>query len=146
MRLYLMRHGQAEDPSIDPEQGLTEEGKNMIKQIAQNLKQKSVHPGYVYHSTKKRARQTASIVAENISTSASPQTMDNLNPGDNPENLVGIINQWTDDTLIVSHLPFIPSLLDLLTGTRHSVRFEPGTVVCLCKSGSRWQLEWHTSH
>lgn len=140
-----MRHGQAEDPSIDPEQGLTEDGKNAIRQIGRELEQKSVHVDNIYHSAKKRAQQTALIVSEIISPEILPQTMDNLKPNDNPANIIGIINQWANDTLIVSHLPLIPSLLDLLTDAHNTIRFNPGTVVCLCRSGSRWQLEWATS-
>ena len=145
MQLYLMRHGQAEDPSNDPEQGLTKEGKNAIKKIARELQQKSVHPKQIFHSTKKRAQQTARIVSEIISPDSLPHTMENLNPGDNPAILIDTINQWTDDTLIVSHLPFIPSLLDLLSQEHNPVRFEPGTVVCLSRSGTQWQLEWATN-
>lgn len=140
-----MRHGQAEDPSIDPEQGLTEKGKNAIRKIAQELQQKSVLPKQIFHSVKKRAQQTASIVSEVITPGSLPQIMENLKPGDNPANLIDTINQWTDDTLIVSHLPFIPSLLELLTQQHNPVRFEPGTVVCLSQSGSHWQLEWVTN-
>ena len=145
MRVYLMRHGQAEDPSIDPEQGLTEEGKLAIQQIAKELVEKSVHFNQVYHSTKKRAQQTANIVASIVSPDVSPQTMDNLKPGDNPANIIDTLNQWTEDTLLVSHLPFIPSLLVLLTGIQNTLRFEPGTVVCLNRSADQWQLEWTTN-
>lgn len=142
MQLYLMRHGQAENPSIDPEQGLTEEGKFAIQQIAKELVVKSVHTSQIYHSTKKRAQQTANIVAEIISPDVSPKAMDNLKPGDNPAMIIDTLNQWTDDTLLVSHLPFIPSLLERLTRSQHTVRFEPGTVACLSRSGDQWQLEW----
>ena len=142
MRLYLMRHGQAESPSIDPEQGLTEEGKIAIKGIAEVLGRKPIHVSQIFHSTKKRAKQTAGIVSEVISPGSSPQTMDNLKPSSNPENIIDTINQWKEDTLIVSHLPFIPSLLNLLTNSHNTIRFEPGTVACLNRSGSKWQLEW----
>lgn len=137
-----MRHGQAENPSIDPEQGLTEEGKKAILQIADKMMNKSVHISQIYHSTKKRAQQTAHLVADVISSDVPPQAMENLKPGDNPSNIIDTVNQWTNDTLIVSHLPFIPSLLDLLTRSQNSIHFEPATVVCLGRSGPQWQLEW----
>lgn len=142
MHIYLMRHGQAENPAIDPEQGLTEEGRHAIQQIAETLAKKPVHVSQVFHSTKKRAQQTADIVAGIISPGISPQTMDNLKPGDNPADILVTLNQWTDDTLIVSHLPFIPSLLDLLTQAKNSIHFHTGTVACLSRSGMQWQLEW----
>lgn len=140
-----MRHGQAADKSIDPEQGLSEDGKTGIELIAKSLAKKHLHIDQIFHSTKQRARQTAIIVADIISPNVTPQTMDNLKPGDNPENIINTINNWTDDTLIVSHLPFIPSLLNLLTNQHYSITFTPGTVVCLKRSEPQWQLEWTTS-
>jgi len=142
MRLYLMRHGEAEDPSINPDRGLTSEGKLAIEAIARKLIQKSVHPMQIYHSTKKRAQQTANITACIVATDTTPEAMDNLKPNDNPENIIDVINSWTDDTLLVSHLPFIPSLLNLLTGEKESILFTPGTVACLLHLGNKWELEW----
>lgn len=142
MRLYLMRHGQAEDPSVDPEQGLTSGGKQEIENIARKLAQKSLHLSQIYHSSKKRAQQTAQILSGIVAASNPPQYMDNLKPNDNPEIIIEAINQWTDDTMIVGHLPFIPSLLNRLTQTQHSIHFKPGTIACLVHTGNQWQLEW----
>lgn len=142
MRLYLMRHGQAESPSIDPQRDLTAEGKREIEQIANSLVKKSVHLDQVFHSGKRRAHQTAQVIAGIVAPDLSPQSMDNLKPNDNPEKIIDIIKQWTDDTLIVSHLPFIPTLLNRLTQTQHNIYFNPGTVACLNRSKDLWQLEW----
>lgn len=144
MRIYLMRHGQAADISIDPEQGLTEDGRMDIERIARDLVKKSIQIQHIYSSKKKRAQQTASIVSNIISPEITPESIDNLKPGDDPANILNSINRWSEDTLVVSHLPFLPALINHLTG-RKNIQFSPGTVACICHSGSQWTLEWTIS-
>ena len=141
MKLYLMRHGQAASIENDPEQGLSSEGKAAIQQLAHRLQDQNVTFKQVVHSEKARARQTAEIMTSILSSDVTPTCRTGLKPNDNPEKLLADINIWTDDTLIASHLPFIPHLLMLLTGDNHGASFTPGTIACLTKNGSKWQLE-----
>ena len=143
MKLYLMRHGHAAEADIDPTRGLTNEGKLDIERIAQTLLQKEIHIECVIHSTKKRAQQTAEIVASNIAPNIKLQPHDSIKPVDNPELVVPEINTLKDNTLVTSHLPFLPSLVILLTNDTSPIRFSPGTVVCLNKtSDSQWSVDW----
>jgi phosphohistidine phosphatase len=148
MKLYLMRHGQAAESCVDPTRGLTREGKADIKRIAHELAQKEIHIEKIFHSSKKRAQQTAEIVARIISPEIALQLHEHLKPTDDPKMLTPEINGWQKDTLIASHLPFLPSLADLLTKDllakdTSGINFTPGTVVCLHKTAdSRWQLQW----
>lgn len=150
MKLYLMRHGEAAFKDIDPQQGLTHEGKLAIEKLAKNLarkfshlpKEQRINIEQVFHSEKTRAQQTAEIVTSILAPEIIPHCRENLKPNDNPENLLPDIDTWTKDTLIASHLPFIPSLLALLIKDQQPVRFDPGTIVCLNKEGANWQLEW----
>jgi phosphohistidine phosphatase len=140
MKLYLMRHGQAASIEDDPEQGLSSEGKAAIQQLAHRLEDQSVTFKQVFHSEKARARQTAEIMTSILSPDVTPICRTGLKPNDNPEKLLTDINTWTDDTLIASHLPFIPHLLMLLTGDNQPSSFTPGTIACLTNNGSKWQL------
>jgi len=143
MKLYLIRHGQAAEACTDPARGLTHEGKADIKRIAHELAQKELHIEQIFHSSKTRAQQTAEIVASIISPEIALQLHEHLKPTDDPKMLVPEINGWQKDTLIASHLPFLPSLVDLLTKDTSGINFTPGTVVCLHKAvDSRWQLQW----
>lgn len=150
MKLYLMRHGEAAFKEDDPAQGLTHEGKRAIEQLAKKLAHNSSRSpteqkiGFeqVFHSEKTRAQQTAVIVSSIIAPGVTPLYRENLKPNDDPKDLLPDIETWTQDTLITSHLPFIPSLLSLLTTDQQPVRFDPGTIVCLSKSNSEWRLEW----
>ena len=150
MKLYLMRHGEAAFKEDDPTQGLTREGKRAIEQLAKKLAQKSARDPteqkisieQVFHSEKARAQQTAVIMASIIAPGITPLYGENLKPNDDPRNLLPDIETWTQDTLVTSHLPFIPNLLRLLTTEGQSIKFDPGTIVCLSKNDSEWHVEW----
>lgn len=142
MKLYLMRHGQAANPQDDPQQGLTPDGRIAIEQLAQRLAQQGVSFTQVFHSEKTRARQTADIMAHGIAPAVSPQQRPGLKPNDDPRPLITELENWQDDTLITSHLPYVPNLLSLLTGDLQSIVLTPGTVVCLVKEDNGWRIEW----
>ncbi len=144
MKLYLMRHGQAADVETDPEKGLSIDGNVAIEQLAHRLTEQSITFKQVFHSEKARARQTAEIMANTLSPDVVPSCKTGLKPNDDPSKLLTDINSWQEDTLIASHLPFIPHLLMLLTGNSQATNFTPGTIACLAKTGSKWQLEWIT--
>ena len=142
MKLYLMRHGQAASPQIDPEQGLTTEGRAEVEQLAKRLATKGVHFDQVFHSDKARAQQTAAIMAAQIPTTHAPKLRSGLKPNDDPRPLLAEIDHWQADTLIVSHLPFVPGLIALLTVDTDFMAMIPATIVCLSKEGELWHIEW----
>lgn len=148
MLLYLMRHGQAANKLDDPEQGLTAQGKADIERLAYALAARGVHFRNVIHSSKTRARQTASIMAKTISPKSAVLMNNNLKPNDDPNIIHAELNYWREHTLIVGHLPFMPSLVTLLTDPDEDISaidFEPGTVVCLTKEKEdekQWTINW----
>ena len=145
MKLYLMRHGQAAASPQNPEQVLTAAGRAAIERLAGQLAQQGCALRRIIHSDKIRARQTAEIMAARIAPDVIPETYPGLRPNDNPLILASDINAWQEDTLIVSHLPFIPGLLSLLSIAPRSggdIDFEPGTIVCLTPAAEYWQIEW----
>ena len=69
-----------------------------------------------------------------------------INPVDPTDHLVQAVGEWTDDTMVVGHLPFMGKLASrLVTGDEAAsvVMFTPGTVVCLERGeqGS-WSIAW----
>lgn len=145
MKLYLMRHGQAASPQADPEQGLTVEGRIEIEQLAKRLADKGVCFSQVFHSDKARARQTAAIMAAHIPTKSAPQLCSGLKPNDDPRPLIAMINSWPSDSLIVSHLPFVPTLISLLSSEAAGISMIPGTIACMSRTDDIWRLEWMDS-
>ena len=149
MKLYLMRHGEAASKEDDPKQGLTKNGKLAIERLAHKLlqqtqqaRERKINIEQVFHSDKARAQQTAEIMASILAPEVTPQCRENLKPNDNPEELISDIETWSKDTLITSHLPFIPNLLNLLTQHQQSISFIPGTIACLSNASTNWNVEW----
>lgn len=142
MKLYLMRHGQAASPQDDPEQGLSATGRAEIEQLAKRLSDKGLLFKQVLHSDKARARQTAEIMAAVVSADCIPQQRAGLKPNDDPRLLLPDISNWPSNTLLVSHLPFVPGLIALLSVDASPISMIPGTVVCLRKEAAKWQIEW----
>jgi len=149
MKLYLMRHGEALSPQVDPERGLTNNGKLKIEHVATHLKETDVTFKRIFHSKKKRARETAEIMAQTISPEVKPELHQYITPNDDPGLIINEINNWNEDTLITSHLPFVPNLMTSLTGQDaylSAISFETGTIVCLEKNDNDvWGVTWATS-
>lgn len=144
MNLYLMRHGLANDVSTDPEQGLSDSGRADVQRLADRLKQKPVTFHQVFHSSKTRTRQTAEIMQQTLSERAAVSPHPHIKPNDNPDMLLQDIHNWRQDTLVVSHLPFLPSLIAELTGhTPADIGFQPATLVCMQGDmNTGWDILW----
>lgn len=142
MKLCLMRHGQAQSRELDPNQGLSDEGKAEVLQLTQNLEKRDITFKKIIHSGKTRARQTAEIIRDAISADAELTESDAIKPNDDPATIFNQIPGWKSDTLIVSHLPFIPELIKVLCQTDLKVPIETATMVCLEKNTGNWELLW----
>ena len=149
MKLYLMRHGEALSPQKDPERGLSDKGKLNVELVAKHLHKKGVSFSQIFHSKKKRARETAEIMSAIIAPHIQLTLHDKITPNDDPHNIFPEINLWEEDTLIASHLPFVPDLMTLLTekdAYMTAITFETATVICLEKENSyKWKLLWSTA-
>lgn len=146
MKLYLMRHGEALSSELDPERGLSDSGIENIEALAHHLQKQDLTFQCVFHSKKKRAMQTAAIMGRALSPNVSLQLMENISPMDDPKLSAPEINSWDKDTLITSHLPFLPNLVTLLTGQDaflSAITFETGTIICLEKGNNdTWTIKW----
>lgn len=148
MKLYLMRHGEALSPQIDPERGLTDNGKIKVQLIATHLKNLDISFQHVFYSKKKRARETAEIMMNTLALKAKMSLHQHIAPEDDPSFIFSEIVMWDEDTLITSHLPFVPNLITLLTekdAYLTKITFETATVVCLEKTQNTWSIIWSTA-
>ncbi len=142
MKLYLMRHGQAASPQVDPQRGLTSAGRHEVEQLARRLQARGIHFEQVFHSEKARAQQTAEIMSGILAPEVTPRVHKGMRPDDDPSLLWPEIESWQQDTLIASHLPFVPNLLITLTGQPPGVAMVPGTIICLQKDSDDWRIAW----
>jgi phosphohistidine phosphatase len=146
MHVYLVQHGKAKSAEEDPNRSLSDEGREEVRRIAEFLRGLRITISLIEHSGKARAEETAHILASSVRCTTGPWRTDGLNPNDDPEATANFLNVYTDDVLIVGHLPHLERLVSLLlTGTpdRRPVRFRNGGVVCLDKDRNGiWSLVW----
>jgi phosphohistidine phosphatase len=144
MRLYLVQHGEAKSEAEDPERSLTMRGEEETKKISDAAKRLGIHPSQIYHSGKKRAEQTAGIIARAFDLPV--QLGQGLKPNDDIRPWVEQISSEAEDLMIVGHLPFLEKLASFLVrgdeGAK-AVMFRYSAILCLEKKESgRWVVDW----
>jgi phosphohistidine phosphatase len=146
MRLYVVRHGDAVSEEVDRTRPLSHEGKATVQGVASFLGQSGVRVGRVLHSGKKRAEQTAKLLAATLADIGQREEMEGLKPHDPVAPIVKAIDEWIEDTMIVGHLPFVGNLVAHLVGgskTASLILFQPVTTVCLVRvEDEAWMILW----
>lgn len=146
MKLYLVQHGEAVAEAINPGRPLSDRGRTDVSHVAAMLKEAGVSVMRVLHSGKTRAEQTAEILAKVLAPSKLHEAIEGINPNDAVPPFARQIEQWSEDTLVVGHLPFMSRLVALLvTGdeTKVIVAYQQGSVVCLERAPSgAWLIDW----
>ena len=146
MKLYLVQHAKAASEQIDPQRPLTEEGRSDIQKVSAFIKPLNLCVDYLWHSGKKRAEQTAEVLAEVVKVNKAVNARNGLGPTDDVTALKDELVSAGGDIMVVGHLPFLSKLTSLLlTGSEsaNTVAFRNGGIVCLNRSEeNRWQIEW----
>ncbi|MBW2100014.1 MAG: phosphohistidine phosphatase SixA [Deltaproteobacteria bacterium] len=146
MALFLVQHGKSLAKEIDPDQGLSEEGIAEVRRIADVAKGYKVHVSSIKQSGKKRARQTAEILASTLQIKGGVQETGGLKPLDDVAAFAKTINP-DEDIMVVGHLPFMEKLTAyLITGSTENTvfKFQNGGIVCLDKypDTQSWVIKW----
>mgnify|MGYP006294278701 FL=1 len=146
MALYLVQHGQSHSKDVDPEKGLTDEGRDTVQRIAGVAKGYQVPVRCILHSGKKRARQTADIFEAALNPSEGLHAKSGLDPLDDVTAMAGLIDS-KEDLMLVGHLPFMSRLCAwLVTGDTETpvFQFQNGGIVCLKPSPEKqgWVIAW----
>lgn len=139
--LYLVRHGEARGDGPDAERALTESGVAGVERVAAWAARAHVAVDEIRHSGKRRAMQTAEILAARLQPRAGITRIDGIAPNDDPIAFARAIAR-EEDVLVVSHLPFLAYAAAALTGTAvPSIAFQPGTLVALARIDDRFIVE-----
>lgn len=138
MKIYLLRHAQAEPSYPDASRNLTEAGVRHVACLAAFLKESNaLEVGLIWHSPYARAEQTAAILVDRLELDDVPlQVREDLTPESEPQGLLREMAELTSNVLIVGHNPHLSVLAALLlAGERGRVRIDLQTCNLLC-------LEW----
>ncbi len=149
MKLYLVQHGEALAKAVDPDRPLSERGRADVGRLAGFLERAGVRAARVIHSGKARARQTADLLARAMAPAGVGEVHAGLGPNDPPDAFAAEARAWSDDVVVVGHLPFMGKLAArLVTGRDEvdAVAFQPGAMVCLERAegaeGAAWTIAW----
>lgn len=146
MKLYLVQHGEALPGDVDPERPLSQQGQQDVQAMAEMLDAAGVRVARVWHSGKRRADQTAAIIAGYVCPHCRTEAIDGIRPNDSTAEFSQDVDVWQEDTLIVGHLPFMSRLVSRLAcgdPERELVSYVPGSVVCLERCGAHsWSVQW----
>ena len=142
--LYILQHGDAESKEVNPERPLSEQGLRDIRLLALHMQNVGVRLSHIFHSGKRRAEQTARLIADNIPPGIVPVQTKGLMPNDDPAAIVGDIESLQENILIVSHMPFVSRLCSLLLTGAATDAFAsvPGTLICLEQAEGKWRLAY----
>ncbi|MBA2434827.1 MAG: phosphohistidine phosphatase SixA [Verrucomicrobiota bacterium] len=142
MRLYLLRHGEADWPGwkeADDERPLTKAGRKEMHQVGEFLAALRVRPDVILTSPLPRAAQTADIAAEHLKVRASEEKL--LAPGFRAEELTCLRRKYPQQVLmLVGHEPDFTSVISALTGA--DLKLSKGGVALLEISGTKGKLLW----
>ena len=143
MNLFLVHHGDAVGPEIDPRRPLSAVGQANVDRLATLAAARGARPSVVWHSGKLRARQTAEAFWRACNALAELSATRDLQPDDPPQWIQDRLRGETRDILIAGHFPHLPRLRALLSGGSED-DFPPHGVVALvtADSGETWQEVW----
>jgi len=146
VRLYLVQHGEAVPEDIDPARPLSARGREEVQHVAALLTRAGIGVEEVLHSGKRRAAQTAAILAAALAPRGTPEARPGLNPNDPIDGVAREAAAWDRDVMLVGHLPFMARLASRLVAGREDagvVAFQPGSVLCLERTDQqRWTIAW----
>lgn len=138
MRLYLLRHGIAEDAAPtgrDADRELTAKGIRKLKQVFKLAAACRMSPGLIVSSPLIRARQTAKVAAECLGYRGQLAETRTLSPGGSPRSVWDEVRSHHDveELLLVGHEPLFSEL--------YSYFLDSPTLVVNVKKGSIGRID-----
>ena len=140
MRIYLLRHGIAEDGygKPDSERALTPEGIKKLHEVMKTLRDADVSPTLVISSPYKRALQTAEIAVQDLGFQGSFETSTALTPDSNPRDAWSEVRtrKGEAEVLLVGHEPLFSSLTAfLLNSPSLMIDFKKAGIIAIDMAG-----------
>jgi phosphohistidine phosphatase len=143
--IYLVHHGDAVGPEIDPMRPLSERGRGAVLLLADEAARRGVRPEAIWHSGKLRARQTAEAFWQVCQPFATLTAERGLQPADPPAWMSDRLSGETREIVLVGHMPHLPRLLRLLIGEdpdTSTVAFPLHGMIALEPDADRWKEIW----
>jgi phosphohistidine phosphatase len=151
MLLYFLRHASAgktmSDPKKDERRPLDEEGILQARYVGRMLANLDIQVDQIISSSLKRARQTASLVANEMAFEAAVQIDDALRPEAEYEQFQAMLSRYKkyDAVMVVGHNPSLTEFLSksISAGSGGAqIDFKKGSVARVEMNGRTGMLQW----
>jgi phosphohistidine phosphatase len=151
MLLYFLRHASAgktmSDPKKDERRPLDEEGILQARYVGRMLANLDIQVDQIISSSLKRARQTASLVANEMAFEAAVQIDDALRPEAEYEQFQAMLSRYKkyDAVMVVGHNPSLTEFLSksISAGSGSAqIDFKKGSVARVEMNGRTGMLQW----
>lgn len=144
--LYLVQHGRALSKEEDPDRPLRPEGRAEVHRVALAAAACGVRIASVLHSGKRRAEETAALLAHHLQHPPAGLAEAPLGPREDPADARKLLEEGSEPTLLVGHLPHLSRLASLLVlgePEREILAFRNGGLVRLERSeAGAWRVGW----
>ncbi len=143
--LFLVHHGDAVGPDVNPMRPLSDRGRVQVDMLAQKAAERGAKPDVIWHSGKLRARQTAEAYWKHCNPLAAFSATRGLQPTDPTNWIADAIAGDTRHILLAGHFPHMPRLLArLLTGDPEAgpVDFPLNGIVAIEEVDGKWIERW----
>ena len=145
MHLFLVHHGDAVGPDVDPRRPLSASGRATVDRLAAEAAARGARPAVVWHSGKLRAKQTAEAFWRACNALAEFSATKDLQPDDPPQWIGDRLRGESRDVLLAGHFHHLPRLLSrLVSGGEAGADFPLHGVVALVSDddGETWRELW----
>jgi phosphohistidine phosphatase len=144
--LFLVHHGDAVGPEIEPSRPLSPAGREAVSRLAADAAARGAKPVVVWHSGKLRAKQTAEAFWRVCNPFAEFSATKDLQPDDPPDWIRDRLRGESRDIMLAGHYPHLPRLLMLLAG-RDAPSFPQHGIVALTSDdeGETWREAWRSA-
>jgi phosphohistidine phosphatase len=144
MRLYFLRHGEADWPNWDrpdDERPLTERGKKEMRKVAKFLRELDIPLDDILSSPLPRARQTADAVADRFKLHV--REHDTLGSGFSVSGLKDVLQKYpVENLMVVGHEPNFTEVISELTGADSKLSKGGLALVDLDQEKMKGRLLW----
>lgn len=149
MHLYLIRHAHALDGDNDAARPLSPKGRKQVRALGRLLREAEAFEAVeIWHSSLRRAGETAAALAARLKTKARLVEMGGLRPGDAGDSILRKLNELRRPVAVVGHEPHLSALASLLVvGKAAPSRFvlKKCAALRLDKVDGVWAVRWHIS-
>jgi phosphohistidine phosphatase len=114
MRVWLVHHGDAVGPDVDPQRPLSVRGREAVSRLAGEAAARGARPASIWHSGKLRARETATAFWSACNAAADFRAERGLQPDDDPSIAAERLAHEATDVMLVGHMPHLARLFELL--------------------------------